>query len=170
MQALDFEASRMTALRPELSEYRIVHFATHGLLNTVHPELSGIVLSLVDEAGQQQDGFLRLQDIYNLKLPAELVALSACQTGLGKKVEGEGLIGLTRGFMYAGAPRVVASLWKVDDRTTSELMKRFYQGMLGPESLRPAAALRQAQLSIWKQKQWRDPYYWGAFVLQGEWK
>src|SRR6266508_3266931 len=170
MQALDFEASRMTALRPELGEYRIVHFATHGMLNNIHPELSGIVLSLVDKEGQPQDGFLRLQDIYNLKLPAELVVLSACQTGLGKEIKGEGLIGLTRGFMYAGAPRIVASLWKVDDRATSELMKRFYQGMLGPEALRPAGALRQAQLSIWKQKQWREPYYWAAFVLQGEWK
>jgi CHAT domain-containing protein/Tfp pilus assembly protein PilF len=170
MQALDFEASRTTALRPELGEYRIVHFATHGLLNNIHPELSGIVLSLVNKEGQQQDGFLRLQDIYNLKLPAELVVLSACQTGLGKEIKGEGLIGLTRGFMYAGAPRVVASLWKVDDRATSELMKRFYQGMLGPERLRPAGALRQAQLSIWKEKQWREPYYWAAFVLQGEWK
>jgi CHAT domain-containing protein len=170
MQALDFEASRTTALRPELGEYRIVHFAAHGMLNNIHPELSGIVLSLVDEAGRQQDGFLRLQDIYNLKLPAELVVLSACQTGLGKEVKGEGLVGLTRGFMYAGAPRVVASLWKVDDRATSELMKRFYQGMLGPEALSPAGALRQAQLSLWKQKQWREPYYWAAFVLQGEWK
>jgi CHAT domain-containing protein/Tfp pilus assembly protein PilF len=170
MQALDFEASRTTALRPELGEYRLVHFATHGLLNNVHPELSGIVLTLVDKEGHQQDGFLRLQDIYNLKLPAELVVLSACQTGLGKEIKGEGLIGLTRGFMYAGAPRIVASLWKVDDRATSELMKRFYQGMLGPEALSPAGALRQAQLSIWKQKQWREPYYWAAFVLQGEWK
>jgi CHAT domain-containing protein/Tfp pilus assembly protein PilF len=170
MQALDFEASRTTALRPELSEYRIVHFATHGMLNNIHPELSGLVLSLVDKEGRQQDGFLRLQDIYNLKLPAELVALSACQTGLGKEIRGEGLIGLTRGFMYAGAPRVVASLWKVDDRATSELMKRFYQGMLGPERLSAAAALRQAQLSIWKQRQWQAPYYWAAFVLQGEWK
>jgi CHAT domain-containing protein/tetratricopeptide (TPR) repeat protein len=170
MQALDFMASRTTALRPELGEYRIVHFATHGLLNNVHPELSGIVLSLVDETGQQQDGFLRLQDIYNLKLPAELVVLSGCQTGLGKDIKGEGLIGLTRGFMYAGAPRIVASLWKVDDRATSELMKYFYQGMLGPEALSAARALRQAQLSIWKQRQWRAPYYWAAFVLQGEWK
>jgi CHAT domain-containing protein/predicted negative regulator of RcsB-dependent stress response len=170
MRALDFEASRTTALRPELGEYRFVHFATHGLLNNVHPELSGIVLSLVDEAGRPQDGFLRLQDIYNLKLQAELVTLSACQTGLGKEIKGEGLIGLTRGFMYAGAPRIVASLWKVDDRATGELMKRFYQGMLGPEALRPAGALRQAQLSIWKEKQWREPYYWAAFVLQGEWK
>jgi CHAT domain-containing protein/Tfp pilus assembly protein PilF len=170
MQALDFQASRTTALRPELGEYRIVHFAAHGMLNNLHPELSGIVLSLVDEAGRREDGFLRLQDIYNLKLPAELVVLSACQTGLGKEVKGEGLIGLTRGFMYAGAPRVVASLWKVDDRATSELMKRFYQGMLGPEALSAAGALRQAQMSIWKQKQWRAPYYWAAFVLQGEWK
>jgi CHAT domain-containing protein/Tfp pilus assembly protein PilF len=170
LQALDFQASRTTALRPELGEYRIIHFATHGLLNNIHPELSGIVLSLVDKEGHQQDGFLRLQDIYNLKLSAELVVLSACQTGLGKEIKGEGLIGLARGFMYAGAPRVVASLWKVDDRATSELMKRFYQGMLGPEALRPAEALRQAQLTIWKQKQWRKPYYWAAFVLQGEWK
>jgi CHAT domain-containing protein/predicted negative regulator of RcsB-dependent stress response len=169
-QALDFEASRATALSPDLGEYRIVHFATHGLLNNIHPELSGIVLSLVDEEGEQQDGFLRLQDIYNMKLPAELVVLSACQTGLGKEIKGEGLIGLTRGFMYAGTPRIVASLWKVDDLATSELMKRFYQGLLGPERLRPAGALRQAQLSIWKEKRWRAPFYWAAFVLQGEWK
>jgi CHAT domain-containing protein/Tfp pilus assembly protein PilF len=169
-RALDFEASRTTALSPELGQYRILHFATHGMINSVHPGLSGIVLSLVDETGKPQDGFLRLQDIYNLKLPVELVVLSACQTGLGKEIKGEGLIGLTRGFMYAGAPRIVASLWKVDDRATSELMKRFYQGMLGPEASRPAEALRQAQLSIWKEKQWREPYYWAAFVLQGEWK
>jgi CHAT domain-containing protein/uncharacterized protein HemY len=170
MLALDFKASRATALGHELGEYRIVHFATHGMLNNIHPELSGIVLSLVDKEGKRQDGFLWLQDIYNLKLPAELVVLSACQTGLGKDIKGEGLIGMTRGFMYAGAPRIVASLWKVDDWATSELMKRFYQGLLGPERLRPAAALRQAQLSIRNQKQWRAPYYWAAFVLQGEWK
>src|SRR6266511_2267148 len=93
MQALDFKASRTTAQKPELGEYRIVHFATHGLLNNSHPELSGIVLSLVDEAGKPQDGFLRLQDIYNLKLSAELVVLSACQTGLGREIKGEGLVG-----------------------------------------------------------------------------
>jgi CHAT domain-containing protein len=169
-QALDFQASRATAFSPDLAQYRIIHFATHGLLNTLHPALSGIVLSLVDKEGNPQDGFLRLQDIYNLKLPAELVVLSACQTGLGKEIKGEGLIGLTRGFMYAGTPRIVASLWKVDDRATSELMKRFYQEMLGPARLRPAAALRQAQLSIWKENHWRAPYYWAAFILQGEWK
>ncbi|HLG14935.1 MAG TPA: CHAT domain-containing protein [Blastocatellia bacterium] len=169
MMALDFKASRATATSAELSQYRIVHFATHGLLNSEHPELSGIVLSLVDENGAPQDGFLRLHDIYNLKLPADLVVLSACQTALGKDIKGEGLIGLTRGFMYAGAARVAASLWKVDDKATAELMKRFYRGMIR-DGLRPAAALQSAQAEMWKQKRWKSPYYWAAFVLQGEWK
>jgi CHAT domain-containing protein len=169
-RALDFEASRATAMSAELGQYRFIHFATHGLLNSAHPELSGLVLSLVDERGQPVDGFLRLHEIYNLRLPAELVVLSACQTGLGKEIKGEGLVGLTRGFMYAGSPRVMASLWKVDDRATTELMKRFYEGMLGPKRLRPAEALRAAQVSMWKQKRWQNPYYWAAFVLQGEWR
>lgn len=169
-QALDFDASLATAMSPELSQFRILHFATHGLLNSVHPELSGLVLSLVDRQGRQQDGFLRLNEIYNLKLPAELVVLSACQTGLGKDVRGEGLIGLTRGFMYAGAARVMASLWKVDDRATAELMKKFYKGILGPQHLTPTAALRAAQETLWKDKQWQSPYYWAAFTIQGEWK
>jgi CHAT domain-containing protein len=169
LKALDFQANRALATSSDLSRYRIVHFATHGLLNTEHPELSGLVLSLVDERGQPQDGFLRLHDIYNLKLNAELVVLSACQTGLGKEIKGEGLVGLTRGFMYAGAARVAASLWRVDDYATSVLMKRFYRGLL-QEKLRPAAALRQAQLEMLKQRQWRSPFYWGAFVLQGEWR
>jgi len=169
MKAMDFKASRATATSPELSQYRIVHFATHGLLNSAHPELSGIVLSLIDEQDQPQDGFLRLHEIYNLNLPAELVVLSACRTGLGKDVKGEGLIGITRGFMYAGATRVVASLWKVQDDATAELMKYFYQGMLG-KRMRPAAALRAAQVEMSKQKQWKAPYYWAAFVLQGQWK
>jgi CHAT domain-containing protein len=98
-----------------------------------------------------------------------LVVLSACQTALGKEIKGEGLVGLTRGFMYAGSPRVVASLWRVPDRATAELMKRFYKGML-EEGQRPAAALRAAQVSLWKEQRWRDPYYWAAFVLQGEWR
>jgi CHAT domain-containing protein len=128
------------------------------------------VLSLVDKEGRQQDGFLRLQEIYNMNLPAELVVLSACQTALGKDIRGEGLVGLTRGFMYAGAARVMASLWKIEDRGTAELMKEFYKGMLGPKGLKASAALREAQLALWKQKRWESPYYWGAFVLQGEWK
>jgi CHAT domain-containing protein len=170
MKAVDFAANRATATSAELSRYRMVHFATHGLLNSTHPELSGIVLSLVDEQGKPQDGFLRLHEIYNLNLPADLVVLSACQTALGKEIKGEGLVGLTRGFMYAGATRVAASLWKVDDRATAELMRRFYEGMLGGKKLRPAAALRAAQASLWKEERWRSPYYWAAFVLQGEWR
>jgi CHAT domain-containing protein len=169
MMALDFRANRATATSSELGQYRIVHFATHGLLNSEHPELSGLVLSLVDEQGRPVDGFLRLHEVYNLRLPVELVVLSACQTGLGREVKGEGLVGLTRGFMYAGAARVAASLWKVDDAATMELMGRFYRGML-KEGLRPAAALRAAQLEMWRTKRWREPYYWAAFVLQGEWR
>ena len=168
-KALDFKANRATALGPDLSRYRIIHFATHGLLNSLHPELSGVVLSLVDEDGRSQDGFLRLHDIYNMKLGADLVVLSACKTGLGKDIKGEGLVGLTRGFLYAGAPRVVASLWKVDDRATAELMKLFYQRMLR-DGLRPAAALRRAQIDIQKLPRWAAPYYWAGFTLQGEWK
>jgi CHAT domain-containing protein len=169
MMAVDFKASLQTATDPELSHYRIVHFATHGLLNSEHPELSGLVLSLVDQQGRPEDGFLQLQDIYNLNLPADLVVLSACETGLGKEIRGEGLMGLTRGFMYAGASRVIASLWKVDDVATAELMEHLYHGML-TKGLRPAAALRQSQIEMWKQKRWESPYYWAAFVIQGEWK
>ncbi|HEY0003999.1 MAG TPA: CHAT domain-containing protein [Pyrinomonadaceae bacterium] len=169
MKALGFEASRATASSSELSKYRMVHFATHGIFNDVHPELSGIVLSLFDAHAKAQDGFLRLHDIYNLKLPAELVVLSACNSGLGKEIKGEGLVGLTRGFMYAGAARVVASLWKVDDSATKELMSIFYQGIL-KDNKSPAAALRTAQIKIWQHKQWSAPYYWAAFELHGEWK
>jgi CHAT domain-containing protein len=156
-------------LKRDLSRFRYIHFATHGLLNSAQPELSGLVFSLVDETGQPQDGFLRLHEVFNLKLNAEVVVLSACQTALGKEVRGEGLIGLTRGFMYAGAPRVLASLWPVDDLATAELMKRFYRGLL-KDNARPAAALRAAQLEIAKQKRWAAPFYWAGFVMQGEWR
>jgi CHAT domain-containing protein/predicted DNA-binding protein YlxM (UPF0122 family) len=168
-KATGFKASRDTALDPELGRYRYLHFATHGLLDSERPGLSALALSMVDEAGASQDGFLRANDIYNLKLPAELVVLSGCQTGLGKAVKGEGLVGLTRGFMYSGAARVVVSLWNVNDQATSELMARFYRKML-KENQRPAAALRSAQVGMWRQTPWRAPYYWATFVLQGEWK
>jgi len=169
LNALDFAASRTTATSADLSKYRIVHFATHGLLNSAHPELSGLLFSLVDERGEPENGFLPLQEIYHMKLNADLVVLSACQTALGKEVSGEGLIGLTQGFMYAGSPRVVASLWKVDDAATAELMEQFYKAML-QENQGPAAALRQAQLKMLKTKNWQHPYYWSAFTIQGEWK
>jgi CHAT domain-containing protein/tetratricopeptide (TPR) repeat protein len=168
-KAVDFDASRATALSRDLGHYRVVHFATHGLLNGRHPELSGIILSLVNQEGKPQNGFLRLHEIYNLNLPAELVVLSACQTGLGQEVKGEGLVGLTRGFMYAGAARVMASLWKVDDAATAELMRRMYAKLL-KSGMRPAAALRRAQIEMSEQPRWGWPYYWAAFVLQGEWR
>jgi len=167
LKAVGFDASRATISGTDLSKYRIVHFATHGFVDYEHPELSGLVLSLVDEQGRPQDGFLRMHDIYNLKLPVDLVVLSACNTALGKEVKGEGLIGLTRGFMYAGAGGVAASLWKVDDEATAELMKHFYEGMF-KRDLTPAAALRDAQIAMWQQKRWHSPYYWAAFVLQGQ--
>jgi CHAT domain-containing protein len=168
-QSFDFEASRATATHPNLSQYKIVHFATHGLANSVRPELSGIILSLVDKNGKPLNGFLRLTDIFNLKLAADLVVLSACQTGLGQNVQGEGIVGLTRGFMYAGAKRVVVSLWNVDDEGTATFMEKFYEEML-QKGLTPAAALRAAQLAMWQQEKWNSPYYWAAFTLQGEWR
>jgi CHAT domain-containing protein len=169
MLALDFKASRATITSKELSQYRILHFATHGIVNLENPELSGIVLSLVDESGKPQDGYIRLHDIYNLNLPAELIVLSACQTGVGKQIKGEGLIALTRGFMYAGAARVVASLWKVDDLATAELMAKFYKEMF-TNGRQPADALRAAQLAMAKDKRWQSPYYWAGFILQGDWQ
>jgi CHAT domain-containing protein/tetratricopeptide (TPR) repeat protein len=168
-RALDFDASRATATAG-LQQYGIVHFATHSLLNGEHPELSGIVLSLVDRSGRPQDGFLGLNEVFNLKIDADLVVLSSCQSALGKDIRGEGVMGLSRAFMYAGAPRVVATAWKVDDAATAALMKRFYQAMLGPERMTPAAALRAAQLDVMKQPRWRAPYYWAPFVLQGDWR
>ena len=169
LSATDFQASRALAIGGTLADYRIVHFATHGLLNTAHPELSGLVLSLVDEKGRPQDGFLRLQDIYNLHLSADLVVLSACRTALGQEIAGEGFIGLARGFMYAGSPRVVASLWKVDDDATSALMRGFYTGILR-EGRRPAAALRDAEIALAKDERWRSPYFWAGFTLVGDWR
>jgi CHAT domain-containing protein len=169
LRALGFDASRAAATSPELAQYRIVHFATHGVFDNESPGLSGVVLSMFGERAQPQDGVLRLHDIYGLHLPAELVVLSACGTALGKPVRGEGLVGIVRGFMYAGAKRVVASLWKVDDDATGEMMERFYRGML-VEGRSPAAALREAQVGMWRQERWRPPYYWAAFLLQGEWR
>ncbi|MCC5631978.1 CHAT domain-containing protein [Nostoc sphaeroides CHAB 2801] len=169
IKALRFDANRAFAMNPQLSQYRYIHFATHGILNSTNPQLSGVVLSLVNQKGETENGFLRLNDIFNLKLPAELVVLSACETALGKEVRGEGLVGLTRGFMYAGSPRLVVSLWKVQDEGTSVLMKKFYTKML-LQGLKPAEALRTAQLEMSQDKKYFAPYYWAGFTLQGEWK
>jgi CHAT domain-containing protein/predicted negative regulator of RcsB-dependent stress response len=166
---LGFDANRSVALSGELARYRTVHFATHGVFDNEDPGMSGIMLSMFDGQGRPQDGFVRLHDIYRLRLPAELVVLSACSSALGRQVSGEGLVGIVRGFMYGGAKRVVASLWKVDDEATGELMRRFYAGML-QRGLTPAAALRAAQLEVRQQSRWVSPFYWAAFSLQGEWR
>ncbi len=169
LQAFNFDANYNWATSKNLNQYQILHFATHGFVNPDQPELSGIVLSLVNQDGKQVPGYLRLADLFEQDYPAELIVLSACETGLGKNVNGEGLVGLTRGLMYAGASRVALSLWKVDDKGTSVLMQEFYKQML-QENKNPAEALRAAQRKLWANPEWRSPHYWAAFTLQGEWK
>jgi CHAT domain-containing protein len=166
---LGFDANRTAATSVELAKYRYIHFATHGLLNSEHPELSGILLSMVNASGSSQNGFLQLHEIYKMQLPVELVVLSACQTALGKEVRGEGLFGLTRGFMYVGAKRTVSTLWKVDDSATAELMELFYKEMLQNGST-PAAALQTAKNKLRKQKPWQAPFFWAGFIIQGDWR
>ncbi|HKC62717.1 MAG TPA: CHAT domain-containing protein, partial [Pyrinomonadaceae bacterium] len=166
--ALDFDANLTTATSPDMATYRIVHFATHGIAPDDHPELSGVVLSLVNERGEAREGYLGLPMVYNLNLPVDLVVLSACETGLGEEVRGEGLIGLTRGFMYAGAPRVIASLWKVREGATEELMRRFYTAIF-KKGMKPAAALSYAEASMWREQKWA-PSDWSGFIFFGEWQ
>ncbi|HEX5720149.1 MAG TPA: CHAT domain-containing protein, partial [Thermoanaerobaculia bacterium] len=167
--ALGVEASRAAALSGDLAKHRAVHFATHGMINSETPRLSFLALSMFDEKAQPQEGVLGLSDVYNLRLGADLVVLSGCETALGRDIQGEGLMGLTQGFFYAGARRVMASLWRVEDRATADLMTRFYRAMF-QEGLSPAAALRSAQLSILAEPRRQDPFYWAPFVLQGDWR
>jgi len=164
--ATDFMADRATAERLLRESYRVVHFATHGVLNDRYPELSGIVMSLVDDQGQPRDGFLRVQDIYGIRIEADLVVLSACESALGHVLKGEGITGLVTAMMHAGAGSVVASKWKVDDLATRQLMEEFYRGLF-LTGLDSAAALRAAQVSLWKRKRTHAPFYWGAFELHG---
>jgi CHAT domain-containing protein/tetratricopeptide (TPR) repeat protein len=168
LAALGFQASRDTVLSGRLAGYRLVHFATHGVLDTAHPELSGIALSRIDPQGRPVDGFLRARDLDRLRLPADLVVLSACRTALGREVRGEGLVGLTRGFLSAGARGVLVSLWEVEDRATAELMERLYREML-ERGRTPAAALRAAQAALRREPGREAPYYWAGFVLEGDW-
>ena len=169
LQVFDFDANYNWATSSALNKFRILHFATHGFVNDANPELSGIVLSLVDKQGKDIRGYLRLGDLFNLDYPADLIVLSACETGLGKEIQGEGLVGLTRGLMYAGAERLVVSLWQVNDQGTAEFMQEFYKQML--HSGKPAnVALRATQLKMWQQEKWRNPNYWAAFTFLGEWR
>ncbi len=167
--ALDFDASR-DAVTGDLTTSTIVHFATHAVVDSGHPELSGLVLSQLTADGRRRtDGILRLPDIYRLDLEADLVVLSGCRTGLGRELRGEGLQGLTGGFFYAGARRVMASLWSVADRATAELMRHFYRSHLA-DGDSPATALRRAQLTLAADRRFQDPYFWAAFVLHGDWR
>jgi tetratricopeptide (TPR) repeat protein len=169
LQVFDFDANYNWVTSSALNQFRILHFATHGFVNDANPELSGIVLSLVDKQGKDIRGYLRLGDLFNLDYPADLIVLSACETGLGKEIQGEGLVGLTRGLMYAGAERLVVSLWQVDDKGTAEFMQEFYKQML--QSGKPAnEALRATQLKMWHSEKWRHPNYWAAFTFLGEWR
>ena len=163
-----FRASRSTVLHSDLSPYRFIHFATHGISDRDHPERSGLILSLLDKHGGSQDGFLRLSDIYGLKLSADLVVLSSCDSGLGKDLSSEGIIGLPRAFLRAGAKSVIVTLWKVEDNATAKFMMNFYSHLRQGET--PASALRAAQAAMSRDPQWSHPYYWAAFVLQGDYR
>lgn len=163
----DFSANRKGFLGTNIADYKVLHFATHGYLNEERPELSGIVLSQYDKHGNKQDGFIRLQDIYSLNLSADLVVLSACDTGIGKEVKGEGLMSLTNGFLQVGAKTVISSSWKVDDEATLLLMKNFYK-TLADENLTPSEALRKAQIKMYQDSPYKSPFYWAAFTVQGE--
>jgi len=162
-----YAATRDNFLNVNFSQFRIVHVVTHGILNDVEPQLSGLYLTRVDANNQPLAGFIGLTDIYKMNTAVDLVVLSACQTALGKELRGEGLIGLTRGFMYAGAASVVASLWQVDDAASAELMKYFYTYLL-QDGMTPPAALRAAQNKIRSQPRWKSPYYWAGFTIQGD--
>lgn len=165
---MDLGASEEKIHAANVSNYRIVHIATHGLLNVERPQFTGVVLSLVGNTSA--DGFLRTDEIFNLKMAPSLVMLSACETGLGKEKRGEGVMGLTRAFMYAGAPTVGVSLWSVADKSTAELMTDFYKRFLVAGSPSRSGALRDAQLAMISGKKYSAPFYWAPFVLVGEWK
>ncbi len=163
-----FDATREMVESEAFGEYRYVHLATHAVIDERQPELSRIILSQVGRDARPREGNLRLFEIYNLRWKADLVVLSACRSALGKDVKGEGLVGLTTGFLQAGVPRLAASLWDVDDRATAELMKHFYESMLRKKMPAPAA-LAAAQEQLRRIPRWSSPYYWAPFILIGEW-
>jgi CHAT domain-containing protein/tetratricopeptide (TPR) repeat protein len=156
-----------------LGRYRVIHLAAHGLLNESRPQFSGLVVSLpqanpaASGREQSEDGLVQVYEIFNTKLNAELVVLSACETGLGQEIRGEGVVGLTRAFLYAGTPAVVVSLWKVADASTAELMFRFHERLQGGDRS-ASEALRRAQLDLVDGTGFAHPYYWAPFVLVGK--
>jgi CHAT domain-containing protein len=167
---LDLNASEENLEARDVTKYRVLHIATHGLLDAERPQFTGLVLSLV--GNKSEDGFLRTDEVFNLRLGSPLVMLSACETGLGKVKRGEGVMGLTRAFMYAGAPTVGVSLWSVADKSTADLMTDFYKRFFsnGPTPNSPVTSLRDAQLAMIAGKKYSAPFYWAPFVLVGDWR
>ena len=165
---LDLDANEDNLGTRDVTKYRIIHVATHGLLNAERPQFTGVVLSLV--GNKTHDGFVRTDEVFNLRLGSPLVMLSACETGLGKEKRGEGVMGLTRAFMYAGAPTVGVSLWSVADKSTADLMTDFYKRLLTTgDATTSSGALRGAQLAMISGKKYSAPFYWAPFVLVGDW-
>lgn len=174
---LGVQATEENVKTTDLSRYRFVHFSVHGLLNEANPRFSSLVLSLPTGKPQPartaqpapEDGLLSAYEIFELRLNAELVTLSACETGLGKEMKGEGLLSLVRAFLYAGTPSVLASLWKVDETGTADLMIDFYRNLRehdgAAQPLSKAEALRQAKLKAIRQGS--APFFWAPFVLIG---
>ncbi len=150
----------------ELKNFRYLHFATHGVVNESKPELSEIFLC--SDKSKKEDGNLYSGEIYNLNIKANLVTLSACQTGLGKVTKGEGIIGLSRALLYAGAKNIVVSLWTVSDESTSKLMVDFYGDILKTETPDYSQSLREAKLKLMNNPTFARPYYWAPFVLIGK--
>jgi CHAT domain-containing protein len=151
----------------ELKKFNYIHFATHGFIDEAKPDFSSLVLTKNNNS--EEDGLLHATEIFNLKLNADLVVLSACQTGLGKLIRGEGMVGLTRAFMYAGTPTVMVSLWSVSDVSTVTLMGEFYRNLV-IEKLGKTDALRKAQLTMLSDEKFAHPFYWAPFVLIGDWR
>ena len=160
------QASRAAIVRGDLNGHRIIHFATHGFVDTDEPSNSGILLSSVTPDGLSCDGMLRLHDVYKLRLSAELVVLSACETALGKEFKSEATLSLTGAFLSAGASQVVSTAWKIDDEATAEFMKVFYQNLLR-DGHSPGEALRFARIEISSRERWKAPYFWAGFLIHG---
>ena len=164
MIKLNKKASEATLKSLDLKKFRYIHFATHGILDETLPEISGIIMAQDTTGGE--DGILQLKEIYNLDLSADLVVLSACDTGLGKLAQGEGIVGLTGGFMYAGARSLAVSLWKVSDVSTKILMNNFYDHL--SDNVSKTNALRQAKIEMIMENTRRSsPFHWAGFILIG---
>lgn len=161
-----FDATLDAVQSLDLTRYGVVHFATHAVFDPQYAGMSGLLLTQVDECGRQRSGFLNVSRVMNLRLVDAIVVLSACSTGQGHTIAGEGVVGLVSGFMYAGARSVVASMWEVDDAATAELMSRFYEKLA--KGMSTGAALRAAQLELLRSP-WSAPVFWGGFVLHGDW-